>query len=253
MVLVDYVDPADTRNADYFTALRDLLEAGCRGWVAITIPAAVEVPWTARSCLMTADGAVFGDPPCSVDVLREALKTGCALNVDPDGPGWVTYVHSVGAQGSAFVFGAGHCGQKLLPLLSSLGFYCVIVDDRDEFANAARFPSADRIVVPASFEDVVPKLPIDDDSYVVILTRGHVWDRIVLGQALKTDAAYIGMIGSTQKIASIFQALRVEGASERDLARVFSPIGLDIGAETPEEIAVSIAAQLVQVRAAKRS
>jgi xanthine dehydrogenase accessory factor len=129
-----------------------------------------------------------------------------------------------------------------------VGFRTVIVDDRAAFANADRFPDADQIIVPPSFEDVLRGLPIGEHSYLVIMTRGHVSDRIVLEQALRTGAGYIGMIGSTKKIADVLQALRDKGFTEEDLGRVHAPIGLSIGAETPEEIAVSIAAEIIRAR-----
>ena len=106
-------------------------------------------------------------------------------------------------------------------------------------------------LVPGSFDGVVDTLPIDEDSYVVIVTRGHSHDKNVLAQALRTKAGYIGMIGSKRKVAETFRALSDEGFAPADLARVRAPIGLAIGAETPEEIAISVAAQLVQVRTAK--
>jgi xanthine dehydrogenase accessory factor len=127
----------------------------------------------------------------------------------------------------------------------------VVVDDRPDFADARRFPDADRVVVADSFEGVVETLSVDEDSYLVIVTRGHAHDKSVLAQALRTKAGYVGMIGSKKKVADTHRALNEEGFSSTDLARVHAPIGLAIGAETPEEIAVSIAAEMIQARAAK--
>jgi xanthine dehydrogenase accessory factor len=93
------------------------------------------------------------------------------------------------------------------------------------------------------------KLPINESAYVVIVTRGHIYDKTVLGQALKTEAKYVGMIGSRRKRDIIYQKLMEEGFTQKDIDRVYSPIGLDIGAETPEEIAVSIVAELIKIRA----
>jgi xanthine dehydrogenase accessory factor len=104
-------------------------------------------------------------------------------------------------------------------------------------------------VVPESFEGVLSTLPIDEDSYVVIVTRGHSHDRSVLAQALGTRARYLGMIGSKNKVAETLRILGEQGFPAANLERVHAPIGLSIGAETPEEIAISIAAQLIQVRA----
>ena len=99
-----------------------------------------------------------------------------------------------------------------------------------------------------SFEDPFAGLPVDRDSYVIIVTRGHSHDRTVLGKALRTDAGYIGMIGSKRKNHLIFQGLLLEGFTHEDLQRVHAPIGIPIGGETPEEIAVSIVAEMIQVR-----
>ncbi|MGB8427741.1 MAG: XdhC family protein, partial [Desulfobacterales bacterium] len=124
--------------------------------------------------------------------------------------------------------------------------------DRAEFANADRFPEADEIRVATDFASALDGRAIDRSAYIVIVTRGHLHDQTVLRQALHTPAAYIGMIGSRSKRDKIFSTLLREGFTDDDLKRVHAPIGLDIGAETPEEIALSIVAELVQVRAQKR-
>jgi len=129
-----------------------------------------------------------------------------------------------------------------------VGFPVVVVDDREEFADAGQFPEA-REVRCMPFGGVMARLPVDVHAFVVIVTRGHLYDKEVLGQALRTEARYIGMIGSRRKRDLIYKRLLEEGFTEEDLARVHSPIGLDIGAETPEEIAVSIVAELIDVRA----
>jgi len=128
-------------------------------------------------------------------------------------------------------------------------FKTVVLDDREEFARKERFPAVDGIIVLASFEQAFTNLDIDKDSYIVIVTRGHAHDKTVLAQALNTGAGYIGMIGSKSKRNAIYKALKEEGFTDKDIARVFSPIGLEILAETPEEIAVSITAELIKVRA----
>ena len=129
-----------------------------------------------------------------------------------------------------------------------VGFNVVVIDDRAEFANQERFPDAHTRLI-GDFEQAVEGLQIDGDSFVVIVTRGHRFDRVVLQQVTNSSAAYIGMIGSRTKRDAIYRQLIVEGvATARDLERVHCPIGLSIGAETPEEIAISIVAELVQER-----
>jgi xanthine dehydrogenase accessory factor len=136
---------------------------------------------------------------------------------------------------------------QIAPLAARVGFQVVVIDDRAEFADPARFPEAHQ-VIQAPFEGLMEQLSVDPASYLVIVTRGHSHDKEVLAQALDTDARYVGMIGSNRKIGIIFNRLREEGISQERLDRVHSPIGIDIGAETPEEIAVSIVAELIEVR-----
>jgi xanthine dehydrogenase accessory factor len=115
------------------------------------------------------------------------------------------------------------------------------------FANRTRFPEVDEVIV-SEFEKCFDQLLIDETSYIVIVTRGHLYDGFVLKQAVNTNARYIGMIGSKKKIRTLYQNLKEEGISKDTLARVHAPIGIDINSETPEEIAVSIVAELIKVR-----
>ncbi len=151
-----------------------------------------------------------------------------------------------------YLFGAGHVAHPTSRLAAFAGFRVVVVDDRPEFASRERFPDAEEVRVVPDFGVALHGCRLDLDAFVVILTRGHLHDKTVLAQALRTDAGYIGMIGSRRKRDHIYAALRQEGFTEADLQRVSSPIGLPIGAETPEEIAFSIVAELIQVRARRR-
>ena len=151
------------------------------------------------------------------------------------------------SESTVYLFGAGHVSQQIAPLAKSVQFKVVVIDDREMFANRERFPEADEILV-SEFETCFDRLPIDDSSYIVIVTRGHLYDGFVLEQAVKTRARYLGMIGSKKKIRILYQELMKKGISQKTLDRVYAPIGLDIHSETPEEIAVSIVAQLIQVR-----
>lgn len=153
-----------------------------------------------------------------------------------------------GTGGTAYIFGAGHCGEKLVPVLHSIGFSVVIIDDREEFANTMRFPEADEVLVPKTLDLPFADIVMGEHSYIIIVTRGHAHDELVLRQALNTNAGYIGMIGSKAKRNSIYSNLLKDGYTQADLDRVYSPIGISIGAETPEEIAISIAAELIKVR-----
>ena len=249
-LLIERIESTRSTPREFFQALVELLGTGRRGWIVTLIPE--NTPGDAvRRCLVGADGSVAGDPVCAPEVLQELAKKGGTYDGILAGATTKTHVQPVGAQGAAYVFGAGHCAEKLAPVLSTLGFFITVIDDRPDFASPERFPTADRLVVPQSFDNVVETLPIDADSYLVIVTRGHDHDTSVLAQSLKTRARYIGMIGSRKKIGDAFKDLSDQGFSSDDLARVHAPIGLPIGAETPEEIAISIAAQLIQVRSTK--
>jgi xanthine dehydrogenase accessory factor len=173
-------------------------------------------------------------------------------------PGTVRYgendflVEPLCREGTVFIFGAGHISKELAPLVKTVGFRSIIIDDRQEFANRDRFPCSDAVLVLDSFDEALKGLDIDEEGYVVLVTRGHAHDRDLLRQAIFTNARYIGMIGSRKKRDAVYESLLKEGVSRVDLERVHCPIGLDIGAETPEEIAMSIVAELIQVRAGKR-
>jgi xanthine dehydrogenase accessory factor len=167
---------------------------------------------------------------------------------DVDGNQIDFYMEPVMSEPMLYVFGGGHVSLQIVPMAARVGFRVVVIDDRPEFADPIKFPEA-ADVHEYPFEGVFDRLSIDRSSYIVIVTRGHIHDRTVLAQALKTGAGYIGMIGSRRKRAIIYKKLLEEGFTQDDLDRVYSPIGVGIHAETPEEIAVSIVAELIKVRA----
>ena len=152
--------------------------------------------------------------------------------------------------GTVYLVGAGHVALATAHLASFTDFDVVVMDDREEFANSERYPEARKVIVLDTFNDCLNGLGPDD--YVVIVTRGHLHDRDVLAQALKTEAGYIGMIGSSKKRQAVYASLLEEGFSNNDLKRVYSPIGISIGGDTPEEIGLSIVAEMVKVRAGMR-
>lgn len=159
------------------------------------------------------------------------------------------FVEPLVSPGVVHIAGAGHVALETAQLSVFAGFDVVVMDDRPEFANKQRYPDVAKVIVLNSFEECLSELSADD--YVVIVTRGHLHDRAVLAQALRTNAGYIGMIGSRKKRDVIYDSLKEDGFTDSDLARVNSPIGIDIGADTPQEIAVSIVAELIQARAAR--
>ncbi len=147
----------------------------------------------------------------------------------------------------AFIFGAGHISKSLSKVLSMAGFATTVIDDREMYANRERFPEADAVIA-GEYEDIFPKLTVNETSYLVIVTRGHRDDMRVLRWAVTTPARYVSMIGSKRKVISVVKELEKEGLPAEAFERIFAPMGLEIGAVSPEEIAVSVAAEMIAVR-----
>lgn len=146
-----------------------------------------------------------------------------------------------------YIFGAGHVSASLYKTAKDAGFDVIVVDDRETYANRERFPEAQEVIAD-DFDRATQRLDITESAYIVIVTRGHRDDMRVLRWAVGTKARYVGMIGSKRKTIAIFRELRREGLPAQLFERVHAPIGLDIGAVTPEEIAISITAELIAVR-----
>ena len=157
------------------------------------------------------------------------------------------FIEPVEPQNRALFFGAGHISKSIAKLTGLLGFHTSVVDNRESFANRERFPEADSVVA-GEYEEVFPSLEVNSSSYIIIVTRGHRDDMRVLRWAVTTPARYIALIGSKRKVINVVKELEKEGVPRASFDRVFGPMGLDIGALTPEEIAVSVAAEIVAVR-----
>ena len=146
-----------------------------------------------------------------------------------------------------YIFGGGHISTTLSKIAKMVGFKIIIIDDRDSFANKERFPEADEIYAQ-DFKIVISEIKLRKPYYIVIVTRGHIHDEVVLEWAINKEPVYIGMIGSKKKNKTIFAHLEEKGISKERLKEVHAPIGIDINAQTPEEIAVSIVAELIKKR-----
>ena len=249
-VLIHYVDAGDPSQRALFENAGRVLDFGGHGWLVTRIPREDEPA--------APPGQGFLDRgQRAVGTLDHGLVRAVAAGFPGRQPGVARHdaerflVEPVGREGCVVIFGAGHVSRELAPLVKLVGFRTIVCDDREEFANRDRFPSADEVLVLSSFDGAMQVLDLDEASYLVIVTRGHAHDKKILEQALSTNARYIGMIGSMRKRDAIYGALLREGFSRSDLDRVSSPIGLDISAETPQEIAVSIVAELILVRARK--
>lgn len=159
------------------------------------------------------------------------------------------YIEQIADSGRVYVFGGGHVAQELVPVLEHIGFCCTVMDDREEFANPALFPTAQQVIL-GDFHRISDYLEIREQDYVCVMTRGHAFDSIVQAQVLKCHPCYCGVIGSRQKAAMVRKVLKEEySLTDAELDLVTTPIGLDIQAETPAEIAISIAAQMIHHRA----
>lgn len=203
----------------------------------------------AASGAATAPQGIAGD-----DALSARLALLCqqhhdvdARTVDEDGAIW--YSERIRPEGTLYLLGGGHVSFATEEVARIAGFATAVVDDREEFANAGRFPYARCIVLP-EFAGL-DGLDIIEDDYIVIATRGHSYDRACLDWALTTPARYIGMIGSKRKVRLVLDRLLEEGAPKEKVDAVHSPIGLPIGGNTPGEIAVSIVAELIQERVSR--
>ena len=252
-VLIAFVDAKDENNRIVCKAAADVLERGDKAWLITALGEAPAGGLATQQCLVGADKTLIGKVDCDPYILEKLVAGPAKISIHAEAlDGQRFLVEPLRPTGTVYLFGAGHLSQRVAPLSQSVGFRTVIVDDRQEFANRERFPAPAEIVPVDSFA-TLPSLPIDENSYLVIVTRGHLYDGVVLKQVLRSDAAYVGMIGSRGKRDLVFKDMINHGFREDELARVHAPIGTNIGAETPEELAVSIVGELIQVRAERES
>jgi len=249
-VLLEPAFPDNPMANDVFQRASNLVREGKKGTLLTLVADGMDYNTHPR-VLMEPDGVVTGDfgDALAVDasVYEKWSKANKPVMVEVEEGAPAIFSEPIEPDAVLYLFGAGHISTFVAPLAKMVGFRVCVIDDREEFSNSTRFPNADeRIVCP--FHDAFNRISINASSYIAIITRGHIHDRDVLRDALQTDCAYIGMIGSLRKREIIYKSLAKEGVSEETLQQVHSPIGLDIGAETPEEIAVSIVAELIQAR-----
>jgi len=252
-VLIEFISASDRAQESVFQGVFDLMAVGSSGMLfsRIDIPQGGMLDSPVPRLLIRSDGTRVGGFEGDEYVVEHAPPLrlmGSTKLLEQPGGAHVVYAEWIRAQGTAYIFGAGHVGACVAHLASYVDFGVVVIDDREEYANPDKIPDAQRSHVVSSFDGAFSELQIDEDSFLVIVTRGHAHDKTVLSQGLRTNAGYIGMIGSRRKTSLIYEALLREGFTREDLARVHAPIGLDIGGETPQEIAVSIVAEMIAVR-----
>ena len=250
-ILIDFVDTSDANQKAIYAAVLDVINKREKGWL-ITIVDNKPAPGnavTSQECLVRQDKSLVGQVHCNPELLEHLIN----------GPAKVTLhsevyddqrflVEPLRVGGTVIIFGAGHVSQKIAPLSEGVGFRTIVLDDRPEYANTERFSAPVEARVIDDFTRL-PDLGIDEDSYLVIVTRGHLFDKDVLVQVLRRRAAYVGMIGSKTKRDLIYKELMERGFSEDELKKVYCPIGTSILAETPEELGISIVGELIKVRA----
>ena len=252
---------------DIFEEIVELRRTGRRGALATIIHARGSIPsFESAKMLVRDDGSIAGTIgggcveaevwQAAREVMEEEKPRNLTFNLNHD-PKYDTglvcggtleiYLEPILPVQTLYLFGAGHVSINVYRAGRMAGFEVVVVDDRETYANRERFPEA-KDVYADDFERVLSQLAPNHSSYLLIVTRGHRDDMRVLRWAVETPARYIGMIGSQRKVIAIYKQLEKEGISPEKLARVYAPVGLNIGAITPEEIAIAIVAEMIAIR-----
>ncbi len=272
-ILIRFVDAGDEETALFFKKAYEAVNEDKRAWIIYSIfrgrhddgpPGSAMESWEALSSLAITveDEGLFGRFEGTDEVKREMALNPLrlSLHAEPSQPA-ATNDHASSLQGAAqpsyvidrlgtcgtmYIMGGGHVSLEVAELAKKLDFNVTVTDDRKEYANPDRFPGCRTIVVD-SYEDI-PDLKVGSNTYILIITRGHMGDFEALKWALARDPFYVGMIGSKKKREILYDKLRALGVSEEKIASVHSPIGLPIGAKTPAEIAVSIMAEIIKCR-----
>ncbi len=251
---------------DLFEEIVRMRRAGLRGALATIVHTNGSIPsYESSRMLVREDGSISGTIgggcveadvwAAAKEVMRSEAPRKLVFQLNNDatydnglicGGTVEKFVEPILPQPILYLFGAGHVSTAVAKAAHAVGFGVIVVDDREAFANSQRFPMAQELYT--SYADAFEKLSPNSSSYLVIVTRGHKEDMRVLAWAVRTPARYVGMIGSKRKVLSVYKALEAEGYRHEEFEKVFAPMGLDIGALSPEEIAVSIVAELVSVR-----
>src|SRR6202795_639806 len=251
---------------DLFEEIVKMRRAGQRGALATIVHTNGSIPsYESSRMLVREDGSLVGTVgggcveadvwAAAKEVMQKEAPRKMVFNLNNEasydnglicGGTLEVFVEPILPQPMLYLFGGGHVSMAVAKAASAAGFGIGIVDDREAFANAERFPMASDI--HTNYEDAFVKVHPNAASYLLIVTRGHKEDMRVLSWAVRTEARYIGMIGSKRKVLSVYKALENEGYRAEEFTRVFAPMGLEIGALSPEEIAISIVAELIAVR-----
>jgi len=226
------------------TVYRECVALLARGERA-TMASGLEWSSSPEKALLSAGGAWIGS---ATPRLRAAIDAARAGEEEQRFEGGI-FAERVAGAPRLIVFGGGHVGARVAEAAAFAGWRVTVVDDRPDFADASRLPFAERTVV-CDFHDLPATLGADADTYVVVATRGHQHDALIVEQLARRDLRYLGMLGSRRKVALTWRLLVAAGVPTMRLEGVHAPIGLSIGADTPEEIAVSVVAEMIAVRRA---
>ncbi|OPX96925.1 MAG: putative xanthine dehydrogenase subunit A [Syntrophorhabdus sp. PtaB.Bin006] len=233
------LEPVTAKHVEIY---KKIFECFSGGEQALVITGAEGLPFT--KTLITDNGGTVGDPP-EIDFTKEEFERFLRSPSPSVKDGLV--IEAVIPSPRLYIYGAGHISQYISRMAKTVDFHVTIIDDRESFANRERFPEADEVIVEEFKDDFDTMRPLPN-GYAVIVTSGHKHDAVVLEGVLKKPPRYIGMIGSKRKVKILFDDLRGKGVPEDLLRTVHAPIGIDIGADTPQEIAISIVAELIKVR-----
>jgi xanthine dehydrogenase accessory factor len=252
---------------DVFDELLQLRNSGQKCALATIVQVCGSIPgFQSAKLLVREDGSMVGTIGGGCveaevwNAAREVMETGKPRNMSFSlgqdaaydnglicGGQLEVFVECIAPQPAALIFGGGHISKSLAKVLDLAGFRVSIIDNREAFANKERFPEAAEVYA-AEYEDVFPSLAVSESSYIVIVTRGHRDDMRVLRWAVNTQARYIAMIGSRRKTISVVKELEKDGIPRAAFDKVSAPMGLEIGAVSPEEIAISVAAEMIAIR-----
>jgi xanthine dehydrogenase accessory factor len=251
---------------DLFEEIVAMRRAGMRGALATIVHTNGSIPsYESSRMLVREDGSIAGTIgggcveadvwAAAKEVMQKEIPRKMVFNLNHEarydnglicGGTLEIFVEPILPQPVVYLFGGGHVSIAVANAANAAGFGIVVIDDRETFANTQRFPMAQ--AVHANFADAFEAIRPGPSSYLIIVTRGHKEDMRVLAWAVRTGARYVGMIGSKRKVLAVYKALENEGYRPEEFAKVYAPMGLDIGALSPEEIAVSIVAELIAIR-----
>ena len=249
-------EPLPQDGREIFRALLALKDTGHRGTLVTILTDHAQYPEGRRKLLMRDDGTTvgsLGDAALEAFVVERGWDIMQGENfavVDytlDDGETLQLFMEPVLPTPTVYVFGGGHVSFFIVRAAKLAGFKVKVIDDRPAFANSERFPQADEALV-MEFDQIGERFDFGQDDYVVLVTRGHQHDQYILEQIYACDARYLGMIGSKSKIAKMWKRLESKGIAHTYLDRIHAPIGLNIGADSPEEIAISVVAELILER-----